>query len=310
MPANSSNANLVPGPVSGRRAIFLLALLVSVGCASAAKNAATLEPPPSSSDARISSPAFYAEIQRPFAAGMLNLDLSLKKSPRQNKHEQQLLLDYMRYWKKLIWAELLSDGQIIARSSGEYGDGVLMIVAPNNPGLNTPGPTLSTSRARDYSVITIRPDRISEEWAAVFMMHELSHMGQFDQGRDLPTGESELMAYRLEKLTLSQLTNNHLDQFLDAALNRLKLNRHDQFIHILQADRGPLHVEIRRILELISAKQPASRSEEEMRAGFVIMALVLRIYERQGLISEKNQEILGKMIEEVLSQINKYPLKP
>jgi hypothetical protein len=101
-----------------------------------------------------------------------------------------------------------------------------------------------------------------------------------------------------------------LDQFLDAALNRLKLNRHDQFIHILQADRGPLHVEIRRILELISAKQPASRSEEEMRAGFVIMALVLRIYERQGLISEKNQEILGKMIEEVLSQINKYPLKP
>ncbi len=50
-----------------------------------------------------------------------------------------------------------------------------------------------------------------------------------------------------------------------------------------------------------------SAQEEEMKHGFVIMALALRLYERQGLISESNDLVLSRMIEEIIAQISKFP---
>jgi hypothetical protein len=159
-----------------------------------------------------------------------------------------------------------------------------------------------------FNAVMIRPDPISRVWAAVFLMHELSHINEMNQGRSFRGGQTEYNAYRLETQALNLATGGRFYELLDGALDSLKVKSQKELVELVKSkDDRAAHA----VLDLDEALSIAtgaalSRPELEMRHGLETMALVLRFYERRGLLKKAKLPRVYVLLEEILAAVGMY----
>lgn len=190
----------------------------------------------------------------------------------------QQVKDFRQRWVR--WAAL--DGRAYRALEGGYTNGAWLVVVP--PGHDMLAQMVATLQVRlevdpPLTVLLIRPELVSERWAGIFMVHELSHLRDrlYELEPLTPTREeflqAEMRAYEVELLAASFLSQGEIERQMDALLVEWKPSSPEDLVervrHISAADLS--------LLEAAMQGPPAaSRAESTLRGGFYIMAFSLR----------------------------------
>lgn len=206
----------------------------------------------------------------------------------------------------LIWAAIRADAVVVALTSGRTDGAWGWVFEPDHPALARDTPTLRTLVVDDKHVMLVRPDRMSQRWAGVFMVHEMSHVLD---AWDAATGSgcsTEFNAYTVEREAFDHLTSGGFTRQLDAVIAGGQLASYDA------VTRAAVHAEIdlRAIfdgLETALGEAPSeSLAEREMRDGFYLVSLADRIGETSGLGAFRRCEEMAAMI----NKAGKHPSQP
>ena len=200
------------------------------------------------------------------------------------------------------WGHIQRDNQMIALSNGKIGGCWIMFYNHDHSNLEIPGPTLMTSRIDGLVTVVARPDRISEKWAGIFLVHELSHVYDELSGVSHPSGFSELVAYDLEMRAYNLLSKNKFTPLLDEIIHSKNLQTVAELATDIKNDSKHLRMIITKIESRLNEVPALSISERQMRDGFFVTSLAIRIGEKQHLDSK----VMAQNLEHLLSQISLY----
>jgi hypothetical protein len=215
---------------------------------------------------------------------------------------EEVFQGYKELWQKMGWAEIKEDSLIVAMSQGEFV-AHSAVYNPKHPKLKVWGPTLQTAEVNNRSMVLIRPEPMTEQWRAIFMVHELAHVVLALRKVDISLAENELAAYEIEKLALNATSKFKLDKKLDKALKKFGVTHESQ---VLALDQGKAQEVFRKIDGKISDEASRNLYEEEMRMGFYHVALGYRFVENTKLSTKKKRE---RMIVFVRSFLDKFGKK-
>lgn len=187
--------------------------------------------------------------------------------------------------QQVRWAGLRGRGYF-AIEPGTTDGGWLAIVPPDNELLPTVSGLFDLDPSPTLHVLMIRPENVSEPWAAVFLVNGLSHLADRVLGVTPPndTGRAQLLSqfrgYELELLAADRLAGGRLRESLDALLDK----GHFGSIAQLVAYAPSIALANRTYLEsLLPGGAPMSHQESVTRAGFLTMALLVRFGQRIDL---------------------------
>lgn len=125
--------------------------------------------------------------------------------------------------------------------------------------------------------VTVRPDKISERWAGIFLMHELTHGLEKIYLADTNPDGSEYMAYLIEMESYDLLTKRKFSEVLTKQLKNASIRTHDDMVKLCNSDISEVHNFLYGIDAELNEVKPESASEEEMRIGFYLMAATIKI---------------------------------
>jgi hypothetical protein len=186
-------------------------------------------------------------------------------------------------YPQLGWGEIRADNKMLAITSGRTDAPWGMVVAPDHPRLAEPGPTLRTGPDGGVLIVTIRPDAMSQRWAGIFMVHELSHLADHGTASDAIGCRAEHEAYKVEREIVNLLSDDRFDVALDTVLDDQGIRTASELQEMLASDtHDRLAAAISTIERLLEESLPLSTAEREMRDGFYVMALIERLGERAG----------------------------
>ena len=192
------------------------------------------------------------------------------------------------YNENCVWAKVNNDdNQIISLTSGTPSI-IIAIYEPDNPILKQPRNTMFTVNQHGQTIIQIRPDIISQEYAGIFLIHELVHAVDFSTNtKSFSSDFNEMKAYFQEKYISNIYFNGKYDEALDNILKMFKINNFHDFLEARSTDnkRYTFDNELMKIDKFIGASKPESNAEAEMRLGFYLVSLEIR---RQEILNLKN----------------------
>lgn len=222
-----------------------------------------------------------AAYRRGWAATMEQLRASDAKLKRTSIRLDKLLGEVRPV---MAWGHLQDDGTMSALSNGSRSGVWVIVVDPGNPRLEQVGPTMTTVDESGITVIMVRPDLLTERWAGIFLIHEMSHALDHRDAPDKNGCALEFDAYRVERETFNRLTEARFDKILDAEITQ---QGYTSVGDLLRALNHPSQDEFAAVLDSIERKlsepEALSAAEREMRDGFFLMSLVDRIGENRGL---------------------------
>lgn len=208
---------------------------------------------------------------------------------------------YQEIWNKTAWAVIQPSSTIMALTSGKP-IAFLAVYHPRHPRLEKWFPTLSTSMISGRPMILIRPDKVSKRFAAVFLLHEMSHVAAKLNNVQITPMEDEFFAYSLEKAALNAVTGWGYDEQLDTILRVLQIKSEEE---ILNAKSDKFFLLLTELDQKISADSSHSPSEAEMRAGFYHLSLGLRYVENQKLPLEPHKRRVVAFLDKFIQRFGK-----
>ena len=225
----------------------------------------------------------------------------LNETSRYNLYIMNL---YKRIYNTMGWSYIKKDNTIFALTSGYTSGCWAAFVSPDHPVLETRGNTLHTIINRNTAqgnlvTIVIRLDKISERWAGLFLVHELAHAKACLEYACGDEKTRELQAYDLEKIAYNHITNDRFDRVLDKFIERHNIT-HKGMMQEIEKERfgfvAPLCYEIDRTM---NEKLGSSKAEMEMRFGFYIASIILRLSERNSDDVDTKARKLNLVLEKI-----------
>lgn len=175
---------------------------------------------------------------------------------------------------------------------GRQGPRGWVAVVPANLSLSPGrGPLLQVEPARGGDVIRIRPERVTEAWAGLFLVHELAHLadrvlwGETSWRSRHHFLEAELRAVELEFAAATAISGGALPRHLDAALAAM---RPGDMLELLDRTLDLTDAALDALVPPDLDAPPASPAERVLRHQFLRAALVLRY----GTIEELHREMV------------------
>jgi hypothetical protein len=205
------------------------------------------------------------------------------------------LLDDVR--PAMAWGVLQSDNRMIARSSGSLAGVWAMVIAPDHDWLSMPGPTLANRITDGLNVIHIRPDKVTERWAGILLVHEMSHALDVRQAPHKQGCSVEFDAYRVEAEALSVVLDGKWEEVLDTVVAQQEFSSHERLL--ASVENGRIARAIGEIERRLAEPSPLSAAEREMRDGFYVVSLIDRIQEREGADISVRCEVMAQVISEI-----------
>lgn len=191
----------------------------------------------------------------------------------------QLSLLKREVYKRLFWGYIRADNRMISLGAGEKSGAWAVVFSFDHPELKRRGNTLTALRLNSISHVKIRPEKVSQRWAGIFMVHEMSHLFEYLTYGVRDQDSTEYYAYDYEKRALNYLTKNMFDNVLDRIIQEYKLQTHKS-LHAMRKDNLQKFTPMLEEIESVLKEKPAlSIAEREMRDGFYLMSLHLRISE-------------------------------
>ena len=200
------------------------------------------------------------------------------------------------------WGHIQEDAQMMALSSGNKKGCWIMFYDTAHPSLKMPSATLFTARVDGIVTIVARPDRISEKWAGIFLIHELSHAYDELLGVSRSPGFNELIAYDLERRAYNLLSKNKFTLILDEIIHSENIQSVAELATDIKNDSKRFGLIINNIEKEFNEEPELSISERQMRDGFFVTSLAIRIGEIQNL----DAKVMAQNIENLLNQISIY----
>lgn len=200
------------------------------------------------------------------------------------------------------WGHIQADNKMVTLTSGKIGGCWVMFFDSDHQKLMVPGPTLSTGKVSSIVAVLARPDRITDKWAGIFLMHEFSHAYDALSGTTHPPGFSEFIAYDLEKRTYNLLSGSSFIPVLDEVIDTQHIQSIDGLASIISTDPKRFIRIIDAIEEQLAEPMALSNAERTMRNGFFAISLATRIGERQHL----GIEVITLQLDNFINQVSLY----
>jgi hypothetical protein len=277
--------------------IFSLLLLGAIDCKSASGNTPT---PPGKTDEF----ATASELMELYDSSFRSL--FYRHVSREGFAFEQLALMYKIYTEYSIWANVDREGRLVSISRGK-SHVILAAYEPGHPFIRQPGPTLVTNKEQ-FVTIHIRPNRISKDFAGIFLVHEISHVLDYLNNTNSDSSDAnETKAYLHEKQAANIAYDLAIDRGLDEILAQLKPKDVSDLIELRQTSEGRQRLQklLIGIEKNTTIEPPASMAEAEMRLGFYNVALELR--RQENLHKGKNSySISAEKVGQLLRAASKY----
>ncbi len=232
-------------------------------------------------DRRVSS---ITEIRVRYDSGLDGIAAALTSEPESPQLKPLRALIRFR-GENVAWA-VIDDGHYRADENGSSNDGWLAVIPAGSCTARTMPATMLLDPNPSIAVVQIRQEDVSELWAGVFLVHELSHL--FDRIRKIePPNPSraqyllgELRAYSLEVMAADLLSGGAIRRRLDEMLDTWGCKSVDevaeQSLRLEGADAANLE-------SALSGGESLSDAEARLRHGFLAVAILLRYCEREHL---------------------------
>ncbi len=237
-----------------------------------------------------------------YRLGIMNVMEDVPENVEQSNPLHILIKYKASVYKNLSWSYVRRDNAIISLTEGKVSDYWVSFLDLNHPALEARGPTLRSMKNNDLVVTVIRPDKISTKWAGVFLVHEFAHLKEYTEHGYLNSEDSEFKAYSLEKIAVNHITRNRFDEVLKHIIDRHKIIGGSQIVEMNKNDRKRLQSLFFEIDEILGEEKGRSIAEMEMRYGFYLMSLILRLSE----MNNDNQEIASRKLKTVLDKVSLF----
>lgn len=253
------------------RGLALIALL-SAGCASAPDW--TVSPP----DSAGKSPAQVTQdVRLDYDRGFDQVAALLPENSQDPGHATLGQVIKFRKWGA-VWAELASD-DLRTIEEGYWNASLIVVVPPGHEALDHMVATLQVDVLPEVILLAIKPERVSERWAGLFMIHELSHLMDRAVGTEPrnPTREQflqgELRAYEIEVTAANLVSNSALGKQIDHWLEKWRPSTHEELLERARSMGASVMASLETSM---GSTRPLSEAELSMRFGFYVMAFLLR----------------------------------
>jgi hypothetical protein len=282
-----------------RTPAWLLALLLALaGCATVQPPRETVEPtaaagPPTEAEVR----AIY---DRGFERVMAALPAAPSGSPLQMLHQ----LNAFRA-ERVHWAELHGT-QYLALQPGHTNDAWLVVVPPTSPLGEEMEYSLQVHATETLTALHVRQARISELWAGIFLVHELSHLMDrvFDLEPLKPTRrqyiEGEARAYNLELMAISAVARGSLEREVDRLLAAWQPKSEREAAARVSSLAA---AELKALDDAVAAGPAFSEPEAALRGGLYTIACVFRY----AAVNNKGPGPVLEWLDEIYPQWDKQP---
>lgn len=201
------------------------------------------------------------------------------------------------------WAELRGSA-FYALEDGYRSGGWLVVVPPGHDLLSRMQSTLQLDPNPQLNVILIKPERVTELWAGLFLIHELSHLADRALGAESPEPDveeylmGELRAFGLEMMAANGVTRGDFYRRLDRVLDEWQAGSVEEFVHRV---RSMTVADVEKISAPVLSELAASDAEHRLRNGFYSAALLIRYAERNRLPDDELTRGLGLLMRGALS---------
>ncbi|MBN2319042.1 MAG: hypothetical protein JXR49_08190 [Acidobacteria bacterium] len=193
------------------------------------------------------------------------------------------------------WAELRGEAYRSV-AAGRFG-AWLVVVPEGSPAHTRMGSRMQIDPYTDLLVAQIAPERISQQWAGVFLWRQLSILADYALGAiEKPSSDEQFYAtefrgYQVELMVADLLSKGAARQKLDALLEKSGVSDVQTLAKLLENVS-----EVKSVIAAIPAPQPGSLGEAELRGGFVKAALIIRFCELRGLDAVTALPVMQKLI--------------
>ncbi len=188
-----------------------------------------------------------------------------------------IIAEFRRDWVR--WAKL--DGaSYTALESARAGSAWMVVVPPGHPALDAMASTLEV-RAESggrLHILLIKPQMVSQTWAAIFLVHELSHLLDRVTGLEPsePTREQfllgELRAYETELVAADFVSQGRISAAIRTLTDRWPSAALEEIPGLVnRLGEG----DWRNLDSAMGAVPPESEAERGLRGGFYLVAAAL-----------------------------------
>ncbi len=269
--------------------------LACLGLALSTATADTLELAP--------KPADEAAVESLIASYQRSLQEVFEQVPSQvpDPTSEQFILSLLKSHVMPVvgWGRIEPDGEVIALTRGWKGGCWILILQSGHPWLQQPSPTLSTSVIDGMVSIVVRPDLLSNDFAGVFLTHELLHAYVRQYKPPIPDGSEEQYAYDAERRALNAKVGGRLDNLLSDTVRKFELRDENDMLDVTVSNP-------RRTLEILNfvdaglaLSPPASTAERQMRNGVFIVMLTDWLAEARGATFEQRVQVLSRLLDRI-----------
>lgn len=277
---------------------LLIVLLVSLtaGCRLSVRSSSTVPSPP-----RVLNQDITEELRARYDKGFARVVASLPEDAESSPYGAVWLIARFK-GQNVAWAGLRGNAYY-AIESGPWPAGWLAVVPPGNFILSHMNSALDIDPSTTINVLRIKPDKVTELWAGLFLVHGLSHLADRVTGVEPPDAThqqylmGELRAYNLVLLAASLVSGGVLDRHLDEVLGCWRPVSIEGLADRLQAMDS---TDIAYLDSSVPAGSPESEAEATLRADFYRLTLALRYAE---VHYELAIEPTLRIIDDILSRL-------
>ncbi len=252
-----------------------------------------------------------AETRNAFQGGMDYILGQVLAYPQNGEHRSAPLLRNLKAFRanSARWATL-HGRSIVSLESGQIGNAWMVVIPPDNELLAKQKNSIQVSNEGGITLMQVVPVAFTREWAGLVGVHELEHMENQVTGKEprKPSREQyidgEDRAYTVEIGAADILSRGGFSQGVDALIEVLGFKTIDD----LQPFRSELGAQViaKNLDRYITPQAPKSKTEAGLRIGLYLMAIGLRLAERNaGNSPEKatlaRKEVIATMYAEQLT---------
>lgn len=216
-----------------------------------------------------------------------------------NSPEYAPLVGIKHFKERKVWWAKIEGDSFVALEPGNAKGGWIAIVPPGHEMLTTQKNTYQIDENTSLNALRIKPEKISEFWAGVFLVHELSHLADRVFGIEPvePTRKEyllgEMRAYNLELMLANLVSSGTYQKRLDTILDKWKPASAEVLIEKMLNGEFP---EIRTLDAAVSNEKAESQTEYNIRSGFHVLSMYLRYSEIQSFGEEDFLRGLNKIL--------------
>lgn len=168
-------------------------------------------------------------------------------------------------------------------------------------------PLLHIDGSSSINVLQIQPAEVSEEWAGIFLVHELVHL--FDREKKIEPLHpdrlqylaGEARAYKVELLAVNYVSEGQYSRVMEEELTRLGITSLDGIYKIYESKRlEEFEASFIKLDQTIGSGPPKSTKEKGNRSGFHIMAMGRYLIDKTHPEGEGKTQAFKAFIEKIM----------